>query len=109
MPPHLIEAFKSTLSELSEADLLLHVVDISDDNWPHHIQTVHEILNDLGIDQEIFYVFNKTDRLTPEEQEDLAFKLERYQPHVLISAQSKAGIEPLLKALNRWHRQQKTA
>ncbi len=51
LPPHLIEAFKSTLSELQFADLLLQVVDVSDPNWPDHIEVVHEILEELGIDK----------------------------------------------------------
>lgn len=93
LPPHLIEAFKSTLSELHHADLLLQVIDISDPNWQNHIDVVHQILHDLDIDKDMLYVFNKIDRveLTPEDQQALA----KYQPHVLVSATTKDGLQPL--------------
>lgn len=51
LPHHLIEAFKSTLSELQFADLLLHVIDASDPNWKSHIAIVHEILLSLGVEK----------------------------------------------------------
>ncbi len=93
LPPHLIEAFKSTLAELYHADLLLQVIDLSDSNWQNHIDVVHQILHDLDIDKDMLYVFNKIDRLelTPE----ILQALTKYQPHVLISATTKDGLEPL--------------
>jgi|GEM_PF-505624 len=65
LPPNLIAAFKSTLSELQYADLLLHVVDLSDTNWQAHVQVVNQILADLKIDKEMLYVFNKKDKIDP--------------------------------------------
>jgi GTP-binding protein HflX len=64
LPPELIQAFKSTLAEIIEADLLLHVIDISDLNIHKKISIVEDILQDLGIaDKPKIYVFNKTDLL----------------------------------------------
>ena len=63
LPHHLIEAFKSTLSELHYADLLIQVIDISDPNWEAHIAVVHKILEDLEIDKDMLYVFNKADKV----------------------------------------------
>ena len=63
LPHHLIEAFKSTLTELKYAHLLLHVVDIADPNWESHIQVVMEVLKELDVDKPMLYVFNKADKL----------------------------------------------
>lgn len=100
LPPHLIEAFKSTLSELQYADLLIHVVDISDSNWESHIKVVHQILVDLEIDKNMLYVFNKGDKI----QNGLALteKLAHYQPYVLTSAVSKDGVKPLITFLGEY-------
>ncbi|MCC6748982.1 MAG: GTPase HflX [Deltaproteobacteria bacterium] len=67
LPAELVNAFRATLEELSEADLLLHVVDISDDEYRQHIEAVEKILSDLGVsDTPTVVVFNKMDRLDPE-------------------------------------------
>lgn len=97
LPPRLIEAFKSTLSELEYADCLLQIIDISDQNWESHIDVVHHILHDLGIDKDMLYVFNKSDKveLTPE----LIQRMNHYQPHVIVSALTKKGLEPLIQYL----------
>ena len=102
LPPHLIEAFKSTLSELEYADLLIHVVNVSDLNWQSHIRVVQEILDDLGIDKPVLYVFNKIDKLA--DLEPLQEALDRYQPHVLASAQSKDGLQDLKGFLENWEK-----
>jgi GTP-binding protein HflX len=66
LPHHLVECFKSTLDEVREADILIHVVDISHPNFEDHMETVNETLKDLGaIDKEIITVFNKIDAYTP--------------------------------------------
>ncbi len=100
LPPHLIEAFKSTLSELQYADLLLHVVDISDSNWESCIRVVHHILNELDVHKPMLYVFNKADKVPVLDQS--AIKIEEYQPHVVIAATSRKGIEPLINYLHSW-------
>jgi len=101
LPPQLINAFKSTLSELHYADLLLHVVDISDPNWQDHIDVVHEILHDLDIDKPMLYVFNKADKV--EFTSDLKNSIETYQPNVVVSAQTKDGLLPLINFLKSWN------
>lgn len=100
LPHQLIEAFKSTLSELQYADLLLHVVDLSDANWENHIKVVHEILNDLGVSKSMLYIFNKADKVTL--TEDVQHNIERYNPHVVISATEKKSLEQLIGALRTW-------
>ena len=103
LPHLLIEAFKSTLSELQHADLLLHVVDISDPDWDNHINIVHEILDELDVHKDMLYVFNKID--TPIEIQAPVELREQYQPQILISAQTKEGIQPLIDALRDWKKQ----
>jgi GTPase len=98
LPPQLLEAFKSTLSELQYADLLLNVIDISDSNWQSHIDVVHNILHDLDIDKDMLYVFNKIDKV--ELTAELIEHLQEYQPYVMISALSKEGLAPLIDYLN---------
>ncbi len=62
LPHQLIECFKSTLDEVREADLLIHVVDISHSNFEEHIRVVKETLRDIGADQKpVIMVFNKID------------------------------------------------
>ena len=100
LPHQLIEAFKSTLSELQYADLLLQVIDISDPNWQLHIKVVMTILDELEIDKPMLYVFNKTDKAT--HFDSLKDSLLPYQPHVVISANSKQGIQPLVEFLKNW-------
>ncbi len=101
LPHHLIEAFKSTLSELQFANLLLHIIDASDPNWPSHIKVVQEILLDLGIEKKMLYVFNKIDKV--DDLQELAIQAQEYQPHVFISAKNKKELQPLIAYLNQWN------
>jgi len=67
LPTQLVESFKSTLDEVQEADLLLHVVDISHPNFEDHIESVNQILHDIkSIDKPTLMVFNKIDAYEPE-------------------------------------------
>jgi GTP-binding protein HflX len=67
LPTQLVESFKSTLDEVCEADLLLHVVDISHSNFEEHIESVNQILDDIGSkDKPTIMVFNKIDAYRPE-------------------------------------------
>lgn len=62
LPTQLVESFKSTLDEVQEADLLLHVVDISHPNFEEHIESVNQILKDIkSLDKPTYMVFNKID------------------------------------------------
>lgn len=99
LPHHLIEAFKSTLSELKYADLLLQVIDSTDPEWQSHVAVVRDILAELEVEKPIVYVFNKIDRLDVAATEQLQSQAQQYQPHVLISATSKEGVQPLLAYL----------
>lgn len=100
LPTKLIDAFKSTLSELQHADLLLHVVDIADLNWDSQIKVVNHILEDLEVDTQMLYVFNKADKIeiTYQMQE----MINRFQPNVTICGLTKEGIKPLVEFLENW-------
>jgi GTPase len=101
LPHHLIESFKSTLVELEYADLLLHVVDISDLNWQEQCTVVHAVLSELKVDKPMLYVFNKIDKVNVQELEPL---LNRYRPHVVVSAITPHGLDPLIDFLRSWNR-----
>jgi len=70
LPHHLIESFKSTLDEIREADVLLHVVDVSHPAFEDHIRVVNETLKDIeATDKPTILVYNKIDLYTPESDE----------------------------------------
>ena len=74
LPTQLVESFKSTLDEVREADLLLHIVDISHPNFEDHIESVNQILSEIeGKDKPTIMVFNKIDAYEPEtiDEDDL--------------------------------------
>lgn len=74
LPTQLVESFKSTLDEVREADLLLHVVDISHSNFEEHIESVNKILDEIeSKDKPTIMVFNKIDAYSPEplDEDDL--------------------------------------
>lgn len=103
LPHELVEAFKSTLSELTYAHLLLQIIDVSDRNWRNHIRVVQGILEELGAaNTPMLYVFNKIDLLDEKTRTELEPLFEPFQPHVVISAASKEGIKPLIEALEGW-------
>ncbi|WP_438967230.1 GTPase HflX [Flavobacterium sp.] len=79
LPTQLIDSFKSTLDEVREADLLLHVVDISHPEFESHIESVNQILKDIkSDDKSTIMVFNKIDAYKPEyfDEEDLTIEKE---------------------------------
>ncbi len=75
LPTHLVESFKSTLDEVRDADVLLHVVDISHPNFEEHIEVVNRTLADVcgSVNKPIIMVFNKVDAFTytPKAEDDL--------------------------------------
>lgn len=74
LPTQLVESFKSTLDEVREADLLIHVVDISHKNFEEHLNVVKQTLQDIGAgDKPTILIFNKTDAFTytHKEEDDL--------------------------------------
>ncbi len=74
LPTHLIESFKSTLDEVREADILVHVVDVSHSNYEEQLEVVEETLKELGADEKLqIIVFNKIDNFSfiPKDEDDL--------------------------------------
>ncbi|MDO1502040.1 GTPase HflX [Winogradskyella maritima] len=85
LPTQLVESFKSTLDEVREADLLLHVVDISHSNFEEHIDSVNQILDDIeSKDKPTIMVFNKIDAYQPEPYDDDDLIEERSEIHYSI-------------------------
>mgnify|MGYP001828224020 CR=1 FL=1 len=85
LPTQLVESFKSTLDEVREADLLLHVVDISHPNFEEHIDSVNKILGEIdSADKKIIMVFNKIDQYKHETIDDDDLVTERTTRHFTI-------------------------
>lgn len=98
LPPDLAMAFRATLEEMHDADLLLHVVDASDPDREQHIQTVEKILADLELAKTPrILVWNKSDQLEPSAAEHLA----NHGGGFVVSARDRATFGPLLLAIDR--------
>lgn len=113
LPHQLVESFKSTLDEVREADILVHVVDISHPNFEEQINVVHQTLTEIGAkDKPLFLVFNKVDayEYTPQDEYDLGPKKQEnysidelknswmgkeHSPCIFISAKEKIQIDKL--------------
>ncbi len=94
LPHDLVEAFKSTLEEIKESSLILHVIDIANPNFEHQIQTVESVLKDIGVtDVPIIYVLNKIDLL-----EDIPI-FDR-DNSIFVSAKNDEYIDRLLKMIS---------
>ena len=94
LPTQLIESFKSTLNEITESDLVLHVVDISHPNYEDHIESVNVILDQIKCSEKpSLMVFNKIDKISNEELESLKFSLNGNKEY--ISAFKKINIDSL--------------
>lgn len=90
LPTQLVESFKSTLDEVREADLLLHVVDISHHDFENHIESVNQILKDIKSDNKpTIMVFNKIDAYTPDQIEEDDLITERTSKHYSIEEWKK--------------------
>lgn len=98
LPHHLVESFKSTLDEAMEADLLVHVVDVSHPAFSEQIKTVNEVLQGIdAADKPVLMVFNKIDQL---EEKGMIQSLKReYPDSVFISATRQIRTEQLKAAL----------
>lgn len=118
LPTQLVESFKSTLDEVREADLLLHVVDISHPSFEDHIESVNRILSEIdGVDKPTLMVFNKIDAYVPEniDPDDLVtlrtsahFSIEEWErtwmkrasgDAIFISALNKENMEEFRKTV----------
>ena len=113
LPTQLIEAFKSTLDEVREADILIHVVDVSHPEYEEQLEVVNKTLEDIGAaDKPVYVVFNKTDAYKEEDYDEFSltprteknFTLDEVRtkwikgrkiPCIFISAIKKEGIEKL--------------
>jgi GTP-binding protein HflX len=90
LPTQLVESFKSTLDEVQEADLLLHVVDISHPNFEEHIESVNQILGEIkSVDKPTLMVFNKIDAYQPEPWDDTDLVAERTSKHYSLDEWKK--------------------
>jgi GTPase len=97
LPHQLVEAFKSTLDEVAEADLLIHVVDASGPHPEQNIRAVDSVLDEIGAHEvSQIIVFNKCDLAWPDTVTSL---LERYEGSVAVSAVTGEGIENFLRTL----------
>jgi len=113
LPHHLVECFKSTLDEVREADILVHVVDVSHPNFEDQIRTVNETLKELGaIDKQMITVFNKIDAYQPvqvhPEDDAHVLTLDEFKnswmannnsPAIFISALKKENVDEFRKLL----------
>ncbi|MEK6583168.1 MAG: GTPase HflX, partial [Nitrospirota bacterium] len=98
LPKDLMAAFRSTLEELRDADLLLHLVDISSSRFEQQIESVEGILRELNLsDKKRIIVFNKIDKLAGDEARHIAF---RYNA-VSVSALEQSTFKPLLDIIEQ--------
>jgi GTPase len=98
LPDELLQAFKATLEELQEADILAHVVDVSNPSYRQHIHVVETLLRDLDLnDIPCLKVFNKIDRV--EDQEAVRFDIG--DEGVVVSAIDATTLDPFLEAAER--------
>ncbi len=97
LPHHLVDAFKSTLEEIKESHLILHIVDSSNSNYENQIQTTNNVLESLGVkDIPIIYVFNKTDKL-----DNYLYIPPQYPNAIRISAKTHENLDNLLSAIEK--------
>ena len=114
LPPDLIDAFKSTLAEIVEADIIFHLIDISDKSLFLKIHVVEDVLRQLHVDKdkEKYYIFNKLDKLdeavvqgemTLEEKDTLIMRLKSefaaFFP-IFISATDKSSLSELIEGID---------
>jgi GTP-binding protein HflX len=108
LPTQLVESFKSTLDEVREADLLLHVVDISHPQFEEHIASVHKILDEIkSSDKKMIMVFNKIDQYEHDTIEEDDLITERTSRHFTIAEWKQTWMEKVgdralfISALNK--------
>lgn len=93
LPPSLVDAFRATLEEVTEADALLHLVDLSHSHWLSHILSVKKIIGEmLLVSEQVLLVFNKVDSVA---EATLAVAKEKFPNAVFISASCREGLDEL--------------
>lgn len=104
LPPSLIEAFRSTLLESTNADLLLHVIDVTDDKMDIKIKVVDDLLIEMGIaNKKQIYIFNKIDALPKNVsliKKYIADNFQKYTP-LFISVKENLGIEQVKESVSK--------
>ena len=96
LPTQLVESFKSTLDEVREADVLLHIVDISHKNFTEHIDSVNKIMTEIeSIDKPSIMVFNKIDAYTSEPYDDMDLINERTEKNFSIDEWQKTWMNKM--------------
>lgn len=94
LPHHLVKAFRSTLEEVCEADLLIHVVDLSSPHYKKQIEVTNETLKQIGAEHvPMIYVYNKVDLIDELEMESIE------QEGIKISAKQNRGMEALIETI----------
>jgi len=108
LPTQLVDSFKSTLDEVRESDLLLHVVDISHPSFEEHIESVNKILEEIqALDKPTLMVFNKIDAYSPEPFDETDLMISRTKAHYSLEEwkstwMSKLGDNSLfISAINK--------
>jgi GTP-binding protein HflX len=97
LPPPLVDSFRATLEEVTEADALLHVVDLSHRAWQNHIRSVMTILGEMPVTPgPILVAFNKIDQV---DSDTLALAQEEFPQAVFIAASERLGLETLRQKL----------
>ncbi len=98
LPHHLIEAFKATLEEVSDADLLIHVLDVADQRIHQHNQAVRSVLDELGLkDKPVLVALNKIDLVL--DRSWLKILKEEFTDAVILSAKTGENMEALIKGI----------
>lgn len=101
LPPSLIDAFKSTLLESVHANLLIQVIDTSDNDFPKKIEAVEKILKNLKIsDKERVFVFNKIDKTRELNRQEITKHYQKFNPQ-FISAKTGEGMNDLLQVTGK--------
>ncbi len=96
LPHLLVAAFKSTLDEVLYADLLLHIIDLSDAHYKEQMQAVEEVLSEIGAEgKSVLYVFNKIDLV-----KDFEIPMELQHPYISLSAKYDENFDELFTAIN---------
>jgi GTP-binding protein HflX len=105
LPHSLVESFKSTLEEVCEADLLLNVVDVSYYNYQEHIETTNKVLQEIGAGEvPKLMVFNKIDRLEPQERHLPRILKGAYKGSIALSAFNESDLMRLRKHIYDYFR-----
>ena len=108
LPHHLVEAFKSTLEEAMHGDIILHIIDVSNEQYEEQMKVVYETLDSLGVkNKPVISVFNKIDKLSEEEKNDIIFKDVRAKYVECASIKKGIGIDNIINDIEEIIREQK--